>query len=307
MWPSVMDNTHTMPITVICPNCRESLEIPNELVGGDVRCGSCLEVFTAAPRGGDVPPPLPREERSEPRRKRNRNESSRNRPLPVSRPDDKYGEVEYDPERKRKQGLAPAFWILFGIFGLMGCGCCGVFGWLVYDTMDPQYKEFAPPDGKFVAQFPGDVKQATRLTGRKGGENAPAFEAVRKFVQETYFVYHVELTAAEKRDTVQAVDKLCDGLASANQGTEVSRIKRAHQGHDAADILIRLPGKRFVKARVIAGEGRGYVVGVSVNQDPSGMIWLDNFFEGFEIKTAEKKDEAPKKADEKKPADDDNG
>ena len=88
------------------------------------------------------------------------------------------------------------------------------------------------------------------------------------------------------------------GLVSANAGTELSRSNRMHDGHEAADILIRLPGrKKFVQARVVVGDGRGYVVGVSVQNNPDGMIWLDEFFDGFQIVEAKKDGE---KKEEKK-------
>lgn len=283
-----------MPITVTCPKCRESLEIPNELIGGDVRCGSCLEIFTAEPAVGfrEVPPPLPDvEDEPRPRKRGGRRKN-------VSRPDAAYGPIEFDPDRKRKQGMGPAAGILLLIFGLLGCGCCGVFGYFVVQTMDPDYKEFQSPDGRFVALFPAEVRQSTRPTGRAPGEMVPSHEATRRFIQETFFIYHVELTNAEKREPQKVIDRLCKGLVSANSGTELSRTDRLHDGNNAADILIRLPGrKRFIQARVIVGDGRGYVVGVSVQNDPNGMIWLDEFFDGFQIVEAqpnEKKDD-PKK------------
>ncbi len=293
-----------MPITVTCPNCREALDIPREHLGGEVRCGSCLEVFVAVPPGGaEIPPPLPSDDR--PRRpRRPRPDVPRNKPLPSSRPDDEYGAVEFDPDRKRKQGVGVALWVLFGVFGLLGCGCCGIVGYFIVQTMDPEYKEFQAPDGRFTAEFPAEVKQKTRETGRDKDKPAVSFEAERKMVQETYFIYHVELTAAEKRDPAKekVLDRLCDGLMKVNQGTEVSRSNRAHNGLDAIDLIVRLPGrKRFIQARVLAGDGRGYVVGVAVNGDPQGMIWLEHYFDSFEITApAEKKDDDEKKNDKKK-------
>lgn len=281
-----------MPITVTCPNCRESLEIPNELVGGDVRCGSCLEVFPTSPQRRDVPPPLPEpREESRPRKRGGRRNN-------ISRPDASYGPIEFDPDRKTKQGMGPAVGILLLVFGLFGCGCCGVFGYFLVQTMDPDYKEFQSPDGRFTAMFPAEVKQTTRPTGRAPGENATSFEASRRFIQETFFIYHVDLTAEEKKDPAKVLNGLCDGLVTATGGKQTSRTNRAHEGHDAADILLSLPGrKKFVQARAIVGDGRGYVIGVSVQNDPNGMIWLDDFFEGFQIIEA-KKDE--KKDGEKK-------
>ncbi len=288
-----------MPITVTCPNCRESLEIPNDLLGGDVRCGSCLEVFTAeVPGGRDVPPPLPQsfEEAPRPRKRGGRRNN-------VSKADPAYGAIEYDPDRKAKKGMGPAVGILLLIFGLFGCGCCGVFGYFVVQTMDPDYKDYQAPDGRFVAVFPAEVQETTRPTGRKPGETVPSFEASRRFIQETFFIYYVDLKPEEVRDSAKTIDELCQGLIKESSGTELLRTNRNHDGYSAADLRVRMPGrKRFIQARIVVGDNRGYVVGVRVQNNPDGMIWLDTFFDQFqiiEVKNDEKKKPDEKKEDEK--------
>lgn len=289
-----------MPITVTCPNCREELDIPNELVGGQVRCGSCLEVFVAtAPPGTDVPPPLPDEDR--PRRPRRKGtEVSRNKSVPTSRPDDGYGPVEFDPDRKRKQGVGATLWIVLGVFGLLGCTCCGGFLYFFFKMAQPEYKAFKDPDGRFVAQFPAEVKEKTRDTGVKGGP-VRSFEAARPLMQETFFVYAVELTAKEKQNPADGLKKVADGLKAANKATEMSRTDRTHQGYDAVDLVVKMGRNRFIQARIIVAEERAYVVGVSTNDPPDDRVWLEHYFESFEIvapaaKPADKKPE--KKGDD---------
>ena len=43
-----------MPDPIICPHCREQLDIPAEYHGRPVRCASCQNVFAAGSEG-DVP------------------------------------------------------------------------------------------------------------------------------------------------------------------------------------------------------------------------------------------------------------
>lgn len=286
-----------MPITVTCPNCREELEIPNELLGGDVRCGSCLEVFKAtAPPGSEVPPPLPDDD-DRPRRPRRKSvEPTRNKPVPVSRRDDGYGPIEFDPDRRQKKGVGATIWIVLGVFGLLGCGCCGIIGYLGIRTAMPDYKPFRDPDGRFVAEFPADVHEKTRATGVPRFGSVKSFEADRPLIQEKFFVYTVPLNDAEKKNPAQAIKALADGLRVANSATEVSREDTTHQGHEAVDLVVRVRRDQHVRARIIVADDRAYVIGVSAHDDPNEHAWLDHFFESFEVVPPDAK------KDDKKPA-----
>src|SRR5271165_879955 len=48
-----------MPSVIVCPACRNSLRLPDELLGRKVRCPTCGEAFqsTAAPSMPSAPPP----------------------------------------------------------------------------------------------------------------------------------------------------------------------------------------------------------------------------------------------------------
>jgi predicted Zn finger-like uncharacterized protein len=50
-----------MATIVSCPHCRSSLQVPQELLGKDVRCAGCQKTFRAVtePAAMPVPPPLP--------------------------------------------------------------------------------------------------------------------------------------------------------------------------------------------------------------------------------------------------------
>lgn len=271
-----------MPTTVTCPNCREELEIPNDLLGGEVRCGSCMEVFMAAAPPGTEAPPRPAADDRPRRPRRPRVETTRNKPVPVSRRDDGYGPIEFDPDRKQKRGVGATLWIVFGVLGLFGCGCCGVLGYLGLKTAMPDYKPFQDPDGRFVAEFPAEVREKTRATGAKYGV-VKSFEAERPLIQEKFFVYAVPLDAADRKDPRRALKDLADGVRLANTATEVSRDDRTHQGYDAVDLVVRVRRDQHVRARVIVADDRAYVVGVSAHGDPNDHAWLDHFFESFEV------------------------
>jgi hypothetical protein len=69
-----------MPVTIACPHCRRTLDVPDELLGRTVRCQECRQVFTAGrdpETGGFTPPARQNEEapRRKPRKRRPRFES----------------------------------------------------------------------------------------------------------------------------------------------------------------------------------------------------------------------------------------
>lgn len=261
----------TTPVT--CPSCGETLDIPNDLLGGQVRCASCRHVFTAPPPADRLPHDVPTDRRAD-------------RP-PA---DDSYRVDDYDadPRRRRpKRGGLPAIvWVLLGGFVLGTCACCGGFGYLVARMMNPDLEPYRSPDGRFTTKFPGEAKAGTRPTGRDG-ESAKSVQASRYIigpVDETYFVYYVDLTPAERKTPTKVADELAEGLVRASGGQQVGRqSRRGHHGHDAADVSIRLPDGKHTIARVVVADGRGYVIGVTGPGNPGGAPWVDEFLDAFEV------------------------
>jgi predicted Zn finger-like uncharacterized protein len=81
-----------MPTTVDCPSCSRRLRVTDELLGTDVKCPTCGEVFTAD-LNGSPPPAPPREEEEQ-------------RPVTRSRRvarDDEDDDEDDRPSRRRKR------------------------------------------------------------------------------------------------------------------------------------------------------------------------------------------------------------
>src|SRR5690349_6154202 len=120
-----------MPSVINCPSCERRLRVPDGLVGGQVKCPTCGETFTADP---DAPPPRRREEDG-PRL------SGRDTPLPLlpredddeapprprpTRPlrreddEDDYGDRPRRRRRTEKPGKIQALGIMMLIGGILG-------------------------------------------------------------------------------------------------------------------------------------------------------------------------------------------
>ena len=126
-------------LTVSCPTCEATLRLGDEMLGQQVRCGGCQEVFVA-----EGPPPPKRSRRDDddeedrprkrPSRRDDDEDDDRDRPTRRrSRRDDYDDEDEYEDDRPRKRkkkkrkkvapgkpGLAIAAAILFLIWGGVG-------------------------------------------------------------------------------------------------------------------------------------------------------------------------------------------
>lgn len=55
-----------MSLVVSCPSCERKLRVPEDLLGQEVKCPSCGEVFTASADLGAAPPPRPPEREPSP-------------------------------------------------------------------------------------------------------------------------------------------------------------------------------------------------------------------------------------------------
>ena len=243
-----------------CPQCGEFLEVPREMLGQPVRCGTCSRIFT--PRESlsavefDAAPP--------PRRRRRR---------------------ELD-ERETRSSTRRVLLIIFGVIGFFFLLCCGGVGYFAYVMFNPDWQPYDSQTGDFTAMFPEEAQPGTCPTGR-GGERATEISAHRKIFQEAYFVYFISLQKADHRkQTDRLLNEFADGLVNINSSsTEYrQRIPRAHAGYEAMDVCLQLNNDHFIQARIVIANDKAYVVGVRTPQDPDKAPWVLEFIDSFQPK-----------------------
>ena len=125
--------------TIVCPTCATKLEIDDDMVGEDVQCGSCQQIFKAEPdkkkssrAGGDGEKPRKSKYRKDDDEDDEDDRPSRRRnALDDDEDDDDEDEEERRPRRRAVQGsngMGIASLVL-GILGLLGTvgvliNCC---------------------------------------------------------------------------------------------------------------------------------------------------------------------------------------
>jgi len=119
-----------MPITISCPSCRKPLRLPENMLGKQVRCPGCQNVFTAA---SPEEPPQPAEEL----------ESVQERPSQRPRPRREEDDQDYDREPRRRDYVEdddeeivrgkPHRGTLILTLGILGVvlSCCPLAGWIL--------------------------------------------------------------------------------------------------------------------------------------------------------------------------------
>lgn len=134
-----------------CPQCSATLEVPESMVGTQIRCGGCgallrvpTEPYSIAERiredaQGNVPPP-PLDDST----------STAKPPTPPVR--------EWPPPpSSASQGRGVLFWIVVVLSGLTigSClCCCGIFAVMP----EPEWQIYASPDGWFQIEFPAQAR-----------------------------------------------------------------------------------------------------------------------------------------------------
>jgi hypothetical protein len=124
-----------MPSLVNCPSCGKQLNVPDELMGKQVRCADCARTFVAEQPRAVAPPPLPVPARS--------------------RPDDDFDDDDRPARRKRadyephRGGLILALGIISLVVGGIGI-VTGIIAWVMgradlkkieAGVMDPEGKQ----------------------------------------------------------------------------------------------------------------------------------------------------------------------
>ena len=128
--------------TIVCPTCSTKLEIDDDMLGEDVQCGSCQEIFKAeagskrGSRRGEDEEETPRKSKYRKEADEDEDERPSKRRSRMSSDEDEDDEEDYEDRRSRRrrdsqqgggQGMGIASLIL-GILGLIGsimvCWCC---------------------------------------------------------------------------------------------------------------------------------------------------------------------------------------
>ena len=255
-----------MPRPVVCPQCREELDIPAEFRGSPVRCSACNSVFTP-PAAAEEPPVAPRR---------------------VRRPAD---DDEFDSDRPRRPAPRRSFvwlWVLLaGSLGTCCVGCGGVIAWAV--SMDnPTLKPYTSADGKYQTGFPGDPVVGLPIQAFDGKSTTTPVEWRRTILGntfETYYVHATDLkTPPSKAEAARLVTKAANDLARRPGSAEQSRQPAATAGRDGVEVVIRHPDDELTLARVFTTADRVYVVGITgKGLDPQNSQRIGLFWDAFKL------------------------
>lgn len=248
-----------MPPPVVCPTCREELDIPAELRGRAVRCGVCQTTFTP-------PAVVPRASR-------------------VEREADPYRDRLDDrpPRRRRKNSSGNGLlWLLLG-GGFLGLCvlCSGCIGFAAI-LDNPTFQPFESPEGRFTAQFPGPTTTKQEMTDT--GLSQTVVECKRDIWPEFYSVKYVDL---QQKPEVpgKALQDAADQFIRRVGGTkEESRSDVTQDGLPAVEVHAVHPDGTISVVRFILEGKRLYTVGLTgPGVDPRNNR-VEQFFQGFQVK-----------------------
>ena len=257
---------------VVCPLCRDELDIPAELRGRPVRCAACDGVFT--PPAADAPRP--------------------GRAAPGSRRMDRDADYDDDTGRRPPARRASLTWLWVLLAGSLGACCLSCGGLLVFafQIEVPAFQPYTAPDGKYAAGFPGVPAVGT----------APAFDprtaattttvewkrTILGHPHETYFVHTTDLKKPPgKAETARLIDKAAAALARRPGSTETARRPQPTAGVDGVEVHIQHPDDEVTAARVFVTADRVYVVGLTAPSiDPDATPRVGLFFDQFRLTAA---------------------
>ena len=256
-----------MPDLIVCPHCREPLDIPPEYHHRQVRCASCQTVFLATPADADAVPVAPRLPSSRTSRRSEDDDQDRDRDSP--------------PPRRSNAGVVLLLLLTVGVVG----GCCGGLNLILVYQMNPTVTSYTSVEGKFKADFPGDTPTGGPLMG--GGDGAAGWQVTgqRASANERYTVRCYDLKPEWRRLSEQdALAKVveADLPAIGRRRTE----QTTHGGFPALDLLDTqgqgLNGSSTVTRLVLAGK-RVYVVSAQGQPNFHTFWWVRQYFTSFDI------------------------
>lgn len=271
-----------MPAAIVCPHCREELDIPAEYHGRQVRCANCQNVFTATPEGeppvvrrlpsrpADDSPPWRDDDR--PRRPRRRDDEEDDRP----------------PRRSNLGVVALLALTLFTVGG-----CCGVFNLFAMIQTNPPMTAYTQPDGLFKVEFPAENPVGGPIAG---GDDKPAGDpgwqvtANRPSANEHYSVRCYDLKPEwQKLKAEDALRKVADIEVPPDAQNDPDRRTEltTHNGFTALDVIDerggQWPNGTSVVARCVLAGKRVYVVSAQGQQNFHLFWWVRQYFLSFEI------------------------
>ena len=265
-----------MPRPVVCPHCREELDIPAEFRGREVRCAVCRNTFTP-PADDPYPAPAARDGFDDPRGRADRRSDRDDR--------DPYRDRLADrPRRRVRKGGGTAWvWVLvLGVFGTCFLGCGGLLALGLF-VENPDLQPYDDPAGKFRAEFPG--KPAADQV-QADGETRHTVEARRKFPAEVYFVHYTDLPRKADEKGAEAVfKKAADAAVKRVPGsTLVSSTPGTHDGYPTTDVHVQHPDRTATMVRFLVAGKRLYAVGITGQALQPGSQRLEAFLDAFKVK-----------------------
>jgi hypothetical protein len=269
-----------MPAPIVCPHCREELDIPADFYGRRVRCASCQNIFAATP--ADARPVLDRSP--------DRGEGERaHRPMQDERPTRRPRPVENDsdtgPPRRSNAGLVVSLLLTVLVVG----GCCGGMNLILATQVNPPLTSYSSAEGKFKVEFPAE-NPTGGPTANPADPNIEGVEASarRDFGQELYRIKCYDLKADWRRlPDREALDRVARAEAEAlAAGQEQRREETTHQGFPALDVLAGngngITGRDTMMRCIRAGD-RVYVVAYQAQKAQPEYWWVRKYFLSFEI------------------------
>jgi hypothetical protein len=269
-----------MPDPIVCPHCREELDIPAEYHGRQVRCANCQNVFVATP-AGDMPVVhrLP-------------GRSSRGDDRPPWQDDDRArrarrDDEQYGPPRRSNAGV----WLLMALTLLTVGVCCGGLNLVTFIAFNPALTPHTSAEGKFKVDFPGENPTGGPIAG--DGGNGWQVTARRPMAQERYTVRCYDLKAewrklseADALEKVMAEELAGLGAGAAAEGPDNRRERTKHNGFTALDAMATsgaAPNQTVTLMRCILAGKRVYVVSVQGQNTHPQFWWVRQYFLSFEI------------------------